>query len=118
MLYAMHSWPEHANICQWPQAVDYAAWVFNHLPLIKNGVIPNEMYLVLGSPQTVSTVHMPLAVPFAPLILNYKMVTKYPDGNLMLALIVHQFLAITFVLGSAGVENSNWKNISPVSHCF
>ncbi len=28
------------------------------------------------------------------------------------------FLAITFVLGSAGVEHLNWKNISLVSHRF
>jgi hypothetical protein len=32
--------------------------------------------------------------------------------------IVHWFLAITFVLGSAGVEHLNWKNISSVSRCF
>ncbi len=44
MLHDAHSRPEHANICLWPQAVDYAVWVFNHLPLIKNGVSPNEMW--------------------------------------------------------------------------
>jgi hypothetical protein len=40
--------------------------------------------LILGSPQTVSTVHMSLAVPFMSLIHYYKMVTKYPNGNLVL----------------------------------
>jgi hypothetical protein len=44
MLQARHSWPEHANIHLWPQAVDYAIWVFNHLPSINNGVRPNEMW--------------------------------------------------------------------------
>jgi hypothetical protein len=44
MLHATHSWPEHANIYLWPQAVDYAVWVFNHLPLIKNSVSPNEAW--------------------------------------------------------------------------
>jgi hypothetical protein len=46
------------------------------------------------------------------------MVTKYPNGNLMLAWIVCWFLAITFVLGSAGVEHLNWKNISSVLRRF
>jgi hypothetical protein len=44
MLHAAHSWPEHANICLWPQAVDYTVWFFNHLPSIKNGVSPNEIW--------------------------------------------------------------------------
>jgi hypothetical protein len=29
MLHAAFHWPEHANIKLWPQAVDYAVWVFN-----------------------------------------------------------------------------------------
>jgi hypothetical protein len=81
MLQAAHSLPEHANICLWPQAVDYAVWVFNHLPSIKNGVSPNGMWSC-----TISTVHMSLAGPFASLINNYKMVTKYPNGNFVHAL--------------------------------
>jgi hypothetical protein len=44
MLHAAHLWPEHAKICLWPQAVDYAVWIFNHLPSIKNGVSPNDMW--------------------------------------------------------------------------
>jgi hypothetical protein len=45
MLHAAHSWPDVANINLWPQAVDYAVWVFNHLPTIDVGVSPNELWL-------------------------------------------------------------------------
>jgi hypothetical protein len=44
MLHTAYFWPENANICLWPQAVNYAVWVFNHLPFIKNGVGPNKMW--------------------------------------------------------------------------
>ncbi len=32
MLYVATHWPQHANSKYWPQAVDYAAWIFNRLP--------------------------------------------------------------------------------------
>jgi hypothetical protein len=44
MLHAAHSWPDVANVCLWPQAVDYAVWVFNHLPTLDVGVSPNELW--------------------------------------------------------------------------
>jgi hypothetical protein len=44
MLHAAFHWPEHASIKLWPQAVDYAVWVFNRLPSIKNGLSPNELW--------------------------------------------------------------------------
>jgi len=44
MLHAAHSWPDVASIKLWPQAVDYAVWVFNHLPNLEVGVSPNELW--------------------------------------------------------------------------
>ncbi len=44
MLHAAFHWHEHANIKLWPQAVDYAVWVFNRLPSIDHGLSPNELW--------------------------------------------------------------------------
>ena len=43
MLHAAHSWPAHATIGLWPQAVKYAIWIFNNLPPINPGISPNEL---------------------------------------------------------------------------
>ena len=32
MLHLAHSWPQYANPTFWPQAINYATWVFNNLP--------------------------------------------------------------------------------------
>ena len=44
MLHAAFHWPERANIKLWPQAIDYAVWVFNRLPSIESRVSPNEIW--------------------------------------------------------------------------
>ncbi len=44
LLHAAFHWHEHANIKLWPQAVDYATWVFNRLPSIDTGLSPNELW--------------------------------------------------------------------------
>ena len=44
MLHAALHWPEHATIRVWPQAVDYAIWVFNRLPSSSTGLSPNEIW--------------------------------------------------------------------------
>ena len=44
MLHAAFHWHEHANIKLWPQAIDYAVWVFNRLPSIDHGLSPNELW--------------------------------------------------------------------------
>jgi transposase InsO family protein len=44
MLHAAFHWHEHANIKLWPQAVDYAVWVFNRLPSVETGLSPNELW--------------------------------------------------------------------------
>jgi hypothetical protein len=36
-------WPTKANVCFWPQAIDYASWVFNRLPNLVNGLLPNKI---------------------------------------------------------------------------
>ncbi len=44
MLHAAFHWHEHANIKLWPQAIDYAVWVFNRLPSVDVGLSPNELW--------------------------------------------------------------------------
>jgi transposase InsO family protein len=43
MLHFAHHWPAKANIHFWPQAIDYALWVFNCLPNLLNGLSPNKI---------------------------------------------------------------------------
>jgi hypothetical protein len=53
MLHVATYWPQHANSKYWPQAVDYAAWVFNRLPNMESGIAPNEIWSgVLRSPSS------------------------------------------------------------------
>ena len=40
---AMH-WPQQANASFWPQAMDYAIWVFNRMPNMESGISPNELW--------------------------------------------------------------------------
>jgi hypothetical protein len=44
MLHFAHHWPAQANVHFWPQAIDYAIWVFNRLPNLTNGISPNELW--------------------------------------------------------------------------
>lgn len=44
MLHAAYYWHEYANVKLWPQAVDYAVWVFNRLPSTTSGLSPNELW--------------------------------------------------------------------------
>jgi hypothetical protein len=51
MLHMAHHWPEHANICFRPQALEYSIWVFNHLPNIKQGGLsPNKLWSSCRAP--------------------------------------------------------------------
>ncbi len=51
MLHMAHHWPEHANICFWPQAIEYSIWVFNRLPNIKqSGLFPNKLWSSCWAP--------------------------------------------------------------------
>ena len=44
MLHSAYHWPQHASIKLWPMAINYAVWVFNHLPRIDTGLCPDEMW--------------------------------------------------------------------------
>ena len=44
MLHAAYHWPQYATIRLWPMAINYAVWVFNHLPRIDTGLCPDEMW--------------------------------------------------------------------------
>ncbi len=52
MLHVATHWPQHANSKYWPQAVDYAAWIFNRLPNMESGIAPNEIWSGVRSPSS------------------------------------------------------------------
>ena len=44
MLHSAYHWPEHASLKLWPMAINYAVWVYNHLPRVDTGLCPDEMW--------------------------------------------------------------------------
>ncbi len=50
MLHFAHHWPAKANVRFWPQAIDYALWVFNRLPNLVNGLLPNKIWSFCRAP--------------------------------------------------------------------
>ncbi len=44
MLHLAHSWPQHADPKYWPQAINYATWVFNNLPNMDSVISPNKIW--------------------------------------------------------------------------
>jgi hypothetical protein len=44
MIHSAFHWPEFATVKLWPQAIDYAIWVFNRLPSATTGLSPNELW--------------------------------------------------------------------------
>jgi hypothetical protein len=52
MLHVATHCPQHANVKYWPQAINYAAWVFNRLPNMESGIAPNEIRSGVCSPSS------------------------------------------------------------------
>jgi hypothetical protein len=52
MLHLATHWPQHGNSTYWPQAIDYAVWVFNRLPNMESDIAPNEICSGVRSPYT------------------------------------------------------------------
>ena len=44
LYHALH-WPQQADSCLWPFAMDYTTWVRNKLPSISSGYYPEELFL-------------------------------------------------------------------------
>lgn len=44
MLHLATHWPQYASSTFWPQAIDYAVWVFNRMPNMITGISPNEIW--------------------------------------------------------------------------
>jgi hypothetical protein len=44
MLHLATLWPQCADSKFWPQATDYAVWVFNRLPSLDSRIAPNELW--------------------------------------------------------------------------
>jgi hypothetical protein len=50
ILHFAHHWPAKANVRFWPQAIEYAIWVFNRMPNFTNGLSPNEVWSSCRAP--------------------------------------------------------------------
>ncbi len=50
MLHFSHHWIAKATVRFWPQAIDYALWVFNCLPNLVNGLSPNKIWSSCRAP--------------------------------------------------------------------
>ena len=44
MLHLAAHWPQYASSTFWPQAIDYAVWIFNRMPNMTTGISPNELW--------------------------------------------------------------------------
>ena len=44
MFHVAYHWPQHASIKLWPMTINYAIWVFNHLPPVDTGLCLIEMW--------------------------------------------------------------------------
>jgi hypothetical protein len=44
MLHLATSWPQRADSKWWPQAIDYATWVFNKLPNMESRISSDELW--------------------------------------------------------------------------
>jgi hypothetical protein len=49
MLHLANSWPQYVDPTYWPQAINYATWVFNNLPNMDSGISPNELWSTVRS---------------------------------------------------------------------
>jgi hypothetical protein len=52
MLHLATHWPQFASPKYWPQAINYAVWVFNRLPNIETGIAPNKVWSSVHSPSS------------------------------------------------------------------
>ncbi len=81
-------WPQYANAKYWPQAIDYAVWVFNRLPNTESGIAPNEIWSGVCSPsEELFRLHVFGCLRFTFSMLLYKMERRFRNGILVPALV-------------------------------
>jgi hypothetical protein len=44
MLHSAIHWPDVADPCLWPMAVQHAAFLYNHMPSLENGLSPHDLF--------------------------------------------------------------------------
>lgn len=81
MLHAAYHWHEHANIKLWPQAVDYAVWIFNRMPSRENGLSPNELWSQDRNHSYDLRRAQPFAAPCTYLIQSCKTAALFRNGT-------------------------------------
>jgi hypothetical protein len=83
MLHLAAHWPQYSSSTFWPQAIDYAVWIFNRMPTMTTGIFqtsygpPSEVIWVLNSRE-----RMYLAVLFMCSMPHFKMARRSQNGNL------------------------------------
>ena len=82
MLHLATHWPQQANASFWPQAVDYAIWVFNRMLNMESGISSNKLWSsARGNASTeLSRAHV-LDVRCTCLMLLSKMERKSQNGT-------------------------------------
>jgi hypothetical protein len=82
LLHAVLHWPEQADLTLWPFALEYAIFIWNHLPNQQNGLCPDEIFS--GSKMNVGGILCRLVcgdVQCMYWILGFKMVRSYRSGT-------------------------------------
>lgn len=51
MLHSAIHWPDVANPTLWPMAVAHAVFLYNHIPQLKTGLLPHDVFLQTSWPQ-------------------------------------------------------------------
>jgi hypothetical protein len=80
MLHAAFHWSTHANIKLWPQAIDYAVWVFNRLPASTQDSAQTNSGPQQDVLATISGVLIHLDAQYLFLTQRFKTAIKYQNG--------------------------------------
>jgi hypothetical protein len=87
MLHLANHWPQYASAKSWPQAINYAIWVFSNLPNMESGITPNKLWSRSKSRDNILARAHVFGCPVYVLMLPCKMERKYLNGPLKLALV-------------------------------
>jgi hypothetical protein len=116
MLHLANSWPQYADPTYWPQAINYATWVFNILPNMDSGISLNELWSTVRSSDDIfkqaNVFGCPVYVLYAALQDGKKIPKWSPHAHLGL------FLGFSEVHSSQVplILNVETKKISPQFH--
>ncbi len=106
MLHLAHSWPKYADPKYWPQAINYATWVFNNLPNTDSGISPNEIWSNMCISDDIFKGLTFLAALSMSWTRRSRMARRSPSGLLVLA------LASSLAFPKCTLLKSLWSSMS------